>query len=98
MDKSIFSKFADVGVCEIVVGEVIKQWKPDSFISQWKQEYTLVGGTGGPKAKISKQQAKELIVELDLMPEQSPIFNSGKTWRKPPSTTNLQDKEGGSNG
>lgn len=98
MDDSVFSKFATVGICEVSVEAVVSQWSADCFISQWRDEYTLVGGPDGPKAKLSKQQAKELIVELDLMPEQSPVFNSGKTWRKLPSTTTLSSNKPENNG
>lgn len=82
--------FNETGICEVDVNEVCKQWSNDFAISQWRDEYTLCKFDPSAdnftktslKVKISKQQAKELIVELDLIPEQSPVFNSGKTWRK----------------
>lgn len=87
--KGIFMKFREIGECEVSVKTVVKKWLPDCFISQWHEKYTLVMGISPKdpermdiKAVISKQQAKEIIVELDLIPIQSPIFRNGKTWKK----------------
>jgi hypothetical protein len=74
----MITNFVDTGECEVNVKEVVKRWKPNWFISQWQEKYTLVNKT--VKVVISKQQAKEIIVELDLEPIQS-VFRSGKTWK-----------------
>lgn len=78
---SLFKTMPLTGFCEIYIGKTISIWDETIFISQWKDEYRLCCTSGG-KCTISKQQAKELIIELDLNVEQSTIFNSGKTWRK----------------
>ena len=78
--NKIFAEFNLTGICIVNTPIVIEKWDDQCFISQWHEKYTLV--CDGAKAVISKQQAKEIIVELDLMPEQSPIFLNGKTWRK----------------
>lgn len=84
--KRVFTKLPDTGVCTIVVAEVVKQWNRYCTISEWCNEYTLIERDGRSrerckiKAQISKQQAHELIGQLDLVREQSPIFKSGATW------------------
>lgn len=87
---NIVTKFEIVGECDVNVAEVVKQWDEHWCISQWKDEYRLCHHNRNAdnftrtdlKITISKQQAKEIIVELDLVPEPSPVFVSGKTWRK----------------
>jgi hypothetical protein len=76
--KSVITRYVEVGECEVDVEEVIRQWGDRWFISQWHDKYTLVGNE--IKVVISKRQAKEIIVELDLMPFQSEVFKNGKTW------------------
>jgi hypothetical protein len=76
----IFEQFAETGQCKVNVKEVVKTWGKKSFISQWHNKYTLC--TKDCKAEISKEQAKELIVMIDLFPEKSPIFNYAWTWKK----------------
>jgi hypothetical protein len=77
--NEIVLKFEFAGPCEVDVAAVVAAWNDQWFISQWQNDYRLIG----PELKVSitKQQAKEIIVELDLMPTQS-LFRSGKTWRK----------------
>lgn len=87
--EKLITRFNDTGECEVDVKEVIKKWNHLFLISQWKEEYTLLHQNKRAtnftktdlKVKISKRQAKEIIVELNLMPIQSPIFNSAKTWK-----------------
>jgi len=85
---SIYTKYVPTGECEVDVNGVVRKWDEHCLISQWHEEYKLYMGEpdkfgeGQLKANISKKQAKEIIVELDLMPIQSPIFRNGKTWRK----------------
>lgn len=85
---SIYIKYVLTGECEVNVNEVIRKWDEHCLISQWHQQYKLCMGNpdkygeGQLKAIISKRQAKEIIVELDLMPIQSEIFKNGKSWRK----------------
>lgn len=90
ISSSVITKFEDVGECEVDVKEVVKQWNEKWCISQWHEEYRLCKHDDKAdnftktslKLLISKKQAKEIIVELDLMPEQSPIFRNAKTWKK----------------
>lgn len=85
--ENITIDFQDSGNCEIDVPKVVDQWNENCLISQWKDEYRLIEGIPDTedtniKLTISKAQAHELIVELDLVNERSPIFNSGSSWRK----------------
>lgn len=66
------------GECTVNVKEVVRRWGKTWIISQWQEKYTLCHRR--LKVQISKQQAKEIIVELDLVPVQSEVFRSGKTW------------------
>jgi hypothetical protein len=82
---SVLKSFVDVGYCDVDIDKAVAAWNNSWSISQWEDEYSLVkfypDGDYG-KVRISKRQAHELIVELDLMREQSPVFRSGATWRK----------------
>ena len=82
--------FNPTGVCLIDEPAVIKKWNKNFSISQWKDEYTLLHFNRRAtnftktdlKVKISKEQALGLITKLNLSENQSPVFNSAKTWRQ----------------
>lgn len=86
----IFKIFKETGECEVDVAMVIRKWNHSNCsIAQFHEKYTLVMGRSAKdpelmdiKAVISKRQAKEIIVELDLTPVQSEIFRNGKSWIK----------------
>lgn len=78
----LFIRTQDVGECEIDVKAVVERWKNLWCISQWgEDEFRFCDGQF--KCTISKDQAKEIISAVGLIAEQSPVFNSGKTWRIP---------------
>lgn len=79
--EKYLKKFKDVGECTLIISEVVKDWDSKWFLSQWEKDFTICNSIG-MKVKINRKQAVELIIELGLMPENSPIFKSGKTWRK----------------
>lgn len=81
--RKFITKFQDVGICEVNVFKVVKNWSNKFFISQWDDKYTLVKqGRGERHAKvhISKEQALEIIEKANLFPI-SGFFKSGKTYR-----------------
>lgn len=78
-ENVIISKFNHTGICELDIIKTIGLWDSECQISQWHNEYRFIGL--GVKLCISKQQAKKLIIELNLNCLQSPIFNNAKTWR-----------------
>ncbi|HYE68383.1 MAG TPA: hypothetical protein VEA58_07205 [Anaerovoracaceae bacterium] len=87
--EQIVTKFEETGECEVCVPLVVRLWDETFSISQWKDEYRLVHYNRDSenftrtdlKVTISKRQAKEIIVELDLYPEQSTVFKHARTWR-----------------
>lgn len=81
MKKALIT-IPDTGICELDISTAIKLFNKNVFISKWKDEYRLVE-ENGIKVAISKKDAIQLIVELDLEGEKSPIFNSGTTYRIP---------------
>lgn len=84
--KEVLLTFPTTGICEVDIDKCIKLLDNKFWnISQWKEEYSLVkvyDADNYGRCKISKQQAHELIGKLNLVDEKSPIFNSGRTWRK----------------
>lgn len=84
MELNIFiTKFNELGVCEVSIEEVTKAWNKDWCIAQWNDDYTLARWKDDHydiKLQISKEQAKELIIDLDLNVFSS-LFKSGKTWK-----------------
>lgn len=88
--NKLITKFEITGECEIDVKKVVKAWNDRFVISQWHDEFTLCRHAKNAgnftktnlKVRISKQQAKELIVELDLFPNLSEFFKNGTTWRR----------------
>lgn len=76
--KKLVTEFNLTGECTVNVKEVVKRWGKTWIISQWQEKFTLCHRN--LKVQISKQQGKEIIVELDLVPVQSEVFRSGKTW------------------
>lgn len=90
MTTGVMRKYVEAGECTINVPTTIKRWNKDWSISQWDDEYTLCHDNPESdnftrtdfKARITKRQAIQLIVELNLTQIQSPVFRSGKTWRK----------------
>lgn len=85
----IIVNFQMTGPCEISIEKTVEIWDEDWSISQWDEEYTLCHQNLKAdnftktdfKVAISKKQAHELIGELDLINERSPVFRSGSTWR-----------------
>ena len=86
--KNIVTKFNDVGICEIDVKLVSKNWNNNCSISVWStdgaKEYTLVIYSKRKKittkVKISNEQANEIILKNNLVRIQSAIFRSGSTY------------------
>lgn len=76
--NKLVTGFNLTGECTVNVKEAVRRWGKTWIISQWQDKYTLCHRR--LKVQISKQQAKEIIVELDLVPVQSEVFRSGKTW------------------
>lgn len=86
--KDIVKNRVEVGECEVNTDKLAKRWNDNYSLSQWKEDFRLILVT--PKKKkvkfkfaIKKSNAWELIERLGLTAEQSPVFNSGKTWRQP---------------
>ena len=87
-ERSVLITCPDTGPCEIDVQAVVDRWDDTWFLSQWKMhEFRLVHGDAPVsdiirlKVTISEEQAKELIAELNLKSERSPVFASAATWR-----------------
>lgn len=74
------------GQCELDMEKAVKDWKDYYFISQWKEEYSLIAPKGrrskaySLNVNISNEQALELINRLKLFPIRT-MFNSGRVWR-----------------
>jgi quinol monooxygenase YgiN len=89
--ENLVKKFKDVGECEVDIEKILQKWDKSFFISQWKDEYTLAHHNRNSdhfsrtdlKVRISKIQADEIIIKLNLTPHQSEVFRSGVTWRHP---------------
>ncbi len=87
--ENIVIKFEQTGECEISINEVKKVWDSNWCISQWHNEYTLCHYNTSSenftrtdfKVRISEIQANELITDLKLVSEKSPVFNNAYTWR-----------------
>ena len=84
----IVTNFQSTGNCEFDIDLTVKKWNHTWSISQWRDEFTLCKHLrmGTPcmrfKFRISEEDARELIDRLNLTRGQSPIFNSGGTWRQ----------------
>ena len=86
----IIIDFQMTGPCEISIEKTVEIWDKDWSISQWEEEYTLCHHNPKSdnftmtdlKIRISKKQTHQLIGELDLINERSPVFRSGSTWRR----------------
>jgi len=78
--------FPETGSCELDIDKTVSGWKNYFFISQWKEEYTIVlpkskkSKVYSLKASISSEQALELIGKLHLLPIRS-MLKSAKAWR-----------------
>jgi hypothetical protein len=87
--ENIVTKFNITGECEISVDEAKKVWDKSWCVSQWKDEYTLCHHNRNMenftrtdfKVRISEIQAKELMRDLKLVSEKSPMFNNAYTWK-----------------
>ena len=82
--KDICTTFARHGICEVDIDKVVSAWDCNWAIAQWHEDYSImvIDGDNYNKAKISKQQAHELIGLLDLVDEKSKTFTNARTWRK----------------
>lgn len=84
---AVISDFQQTGICEIVIGEVVKRWNHLWKIYQWRDEFTLVkfirkdSEIRALKVAISDQQARELIDKLNLNQYSNGIFKSSSVWK-----------------
>jgi hypothetical protein len=84
--EKLITKFQQTGICEVDVNKVAKAWNDKFSISQYDDKYTLVrqarkNSPSAAKVQISKEQAKEIIKTAKLLPIDSGIFRSAKTYR-----------------
>jgi hypothetical protein len=69
------------GECEIHLDKAVSLWDDNFCISQFRETYQLCHSLG-MRCTISRDDFKELIVRLFLIPDRSTIFKSGTTWRR----------------
>jgi hypothetical protein len=84
--EKLITKFQQTGICEVDVNKVSKAWNDKFSISQYDEKYTLVkqyrkNSPSAAKVQISKEQAEEIIKAAKLLPINSGIFRSAKTYR-----------------
>lgn len=87
MEKnSIFTQYQSAGICEINIQEVQRVWTKNCQISVWQgSEYTVVMYRGRSltpfaKARISAEQAQELIQNLGLVSNPT-LFSSSVIYK-----------------
>ncbi len=78
----IFKEFPDSGTCVIDLPILYKKWNKLFVLSKYREDYTLVKTKGKDrfKAKISQEQALEIIKELQLCQIQDTTFASASTF------------------
>jgi len=81
-----FVKYQDTGACEVNVDKVSKEWNDKCSIYQWEDEFTLFKRGRGKesvafKAKISCEQAMQIIKKQNLLKVKDTTFRSASTYK-----------------
>jgi hypothetical protein len=89
MKNIVLGDFKDTGVNTIDIDLVVSKWNHLWVLIEWERDnsWRLVkylrkdSPITNFKLTISPEQAKDLILKLDLISSNSGIFNSGFSWR-----------------
>lgn len=82
--SELLKEYNQTGNCVVDLPVLYKKWNKTFTLSQYRDDYTLSkkkGKNGGLKVSISKEQALEIIKELQLVEIQDITFRSAKTFR-----------------